>query len=54
MTREEIKDKVIEQIKKDVLFDDYTAISVLLEDTSTDNLIDFLPEEEEQDEQERF
>tara|TARA_R100000231_G_scaffold134234_1_gene107628 strand:- start:918 stop:1097 length:180 start_codon:yes stop_codon:yes gene_type:complete len=44
--KESIIDDVIEHIKLDVIYGDYTAIAELLQHTPTDNLIAFLPETE--------
>jgi len=45
-TKERIIDDVIEHIKLDVIYGDYSAIAELLRYTPTDNLIAFLPETE--------
>ena len=44
--KESIIDDVIEHIKLDITYGDYTAIAELLRHTPTDNLIAFLPETE--------
>ena len=43
-SREEIKELVLEQIKKDIEMQDLTAIEDLLENVSIEELIEYLPE----------
>jgi hypothetical protein len=44
--KEKIKEAVIESLKKDFLFGDYTVLDELLNFIPTKNLIQSLPEEE--------
>jgi hypothetical protein len=46
MHNKELIDQVIEQMKKDVSYGDWTAIAELLESVPEENLKSFLPEEE--------
>lgn len=45
MTKEELVELVIEQIKKDIEAEDVTALEELLLSVSQDRLIAYLPEE---------
>ena len=49
ISRSEVIDKVIEQIKKDIFVEDWTAIEELLTFVPLENLIGFLPEGEVDD-----
>jgi len=46
MNKEKLIDAVIERIKEDLLMEDYTAISELLSNIQSRNLLNFLPEEQ--------
>jgi hypothetical protein len=43
---EELFDKVLEQLKRDISCNDYTAIEELLRDVPEENLLAFLAEED--------
>lgn len=43
---EELFDKVLEQLKRDIICKDYTAIEELLRDVPEENLLAFLSEED--------
>ena len=45
MDIQELIDRVIEQIKQDVINEDYTALDLLLGTVSVEELIEYLPEE---------
>ena len=49
ISRSEVIDKVIEQIKKDILDEDLTCIEELLTFVPLENLIGFLPEDQVDD-----
>jgi len=45
-TKEDLIEKVIEQIRQDVHCADYTALEVFLNGVGINNLINYLPEED--------
>lgn len=49
ISRSEVIDKVLEQIKKDIFVEDWTAIEELLTFVPLENLIGFLPEDQVDD-----
>jgi hypothetical protein len=48
-SKQKLIDRVIEQIKEDILIEDVTALDELLKFTPVENLIAYLPEEEWKD-----
>ena len=49
ISRSEVIDKVLDQIRKDILVEDWTAIEELLTFVPLENLIGFLPEDQVDD-----
>lgn len=48
MTRSDLIDAVIAQIKRDILDEEISALEILLDNISTDNLQSYLPEFKEE------
>ena len=49
MTRSDLIDAVIAQIKRDILDEEISALEILLDNLSTDNLKSYLPELNQED-----